>query len=93
MSPDLYPTPTRLKLLRQVANRQVIVDLTLDDGGWRVVLFPYAPTQYQDQVTVTHRIDELERAGWVKLLEPAEVDYVLTDEGWQILATYGGPAT
>lgn len=80
---DLYPTRTRLHLLAQVANSQVAMDVT-DDRGHRIVLWPDAPTSWQDQTTVTVRVRELERAGWV-VLDTAGVWWLLTDAGREVL--------
>jgi hypothetical protein len=78
---NLYPTPTRIQLLRDIANAQVFTDLTADTA--RVVLCPYAPTEWQTQQTVTKRVQELESAGWVAETDGA--DWVLTDAGREIL--------
>ena len=86
---SLYPTKTRLALLRQVANSQVqaqYFDETQAFDEPRAVLFPDAPTSWQDRRIVTARMRELERAGWVR--EPALGDfgtYQVTDEGRKIL--------
>lgn len=80
----LYPTTTRLRLLRQIANGQVGIDLTAD-LGYRAVLWPDAPTSWQDQVTVTARVNELERAGWVRR-DDGEVWWLVTDAGNEVLA-------
>lgn len=60
---DLFPTKTRLALLDDVANGQVLTDITEDDDV--ILLFPNAPTEWQSRVRVTARIRELERAGWI----------------------------
>lgn len=88
MAGGLYPTKTRLALLRQVANNQVMVDLTTEDGEFRVVLFPNAPDEYQTQQTVTARIDEMESEGWIRV-DRAGVYYLLTDAGCRILEEAG----
>lgn len=80
---SLYSTPTRLQLLRQVDNSQVGMDITTDLGP-RAVLWPDAPTSWQDHVTVTARIKELEHAGWVRL-DDAEVWWLVTDAGREVL--------
>lgn len=81
MSDELYPTPTRLELLRAIQNSVVEVDTTADD--FTVVLFPYAPTSWQERQIVTARVLEVERAGWVEL-RPWD-GYKLTDAGRAIL--------
>lgn len=80
---DLYPTKARLKLLRQIRNSQVGTDLLAERE--RIVLWPYAPTEYQTQQTVTARVRELEAAGWVRR-SASGADWLLTDEGRKVLA-------
>lgn len=63
---DLYPTPTRLRLLAEIVNGQVLTDITRDDDQDVIWLFPDAPTSWQDRVKVTARVRELEAAGWVE---------------------------
>jgi hypothetical protein len=87
MAADLYPTKTRLALLRQVANSQVMTDPTAEHH--HVVLFPDAPDVWANRVTVTARIDELERAGWVVDNE-AEVFWHPTEAGLAVLAAADG---
>lgn len=72
---ELYPTKTRLALLRAIQNSQVQVDTTAEN--FVVVLFPDAPTSWQDRQVVTARVIEVERAGWVEL-RPWD--------GWQLTA-------
>lgn len=79
----LYPTKSRLALLAGVENLAVTVDVTSD--VWRVVWHPYAPDQWQDQVAVTARIAELERAGWVTVDEE-QAKVRITDAGHKVLA-------
>lgn len=84
MPADLYPTKTRLALLRQIANSQVMTDLTHDgDGPAPILLFPDAPTSWQDRVKVSARVDEMERAGWVRdelgTWIPTEAGYAVLD--------------
>ena len=79
----LYPTKARLSLLAGVANLAVTVDITSD--VWRVVWHPYAPDQWQDQVAVTARIAEMERAGWVSVDED-RAKVRITDAGRGVLA-------
>lgn len=78
MSGDLYPTKTRLGLLAEIANGQVLTDITADDDV--ILLFPWAPTQWQDRVKVTARVREMERAGWVET-DTAGVTWQLTERG------------
>jgi len=80
---SLYPTKTRLALLRQVANSQVATG----DDGHEVFAWPDAPTSWQDRVKVTARMDELVRAGWVTTDEAdgPGVWWLLTDDGRKIL--------
>ena len=77
----LFPTKTRVELLRQVANSQVLTDLTVDE--FTVWLFPDAPTSWQDRVKVTARIRELDGAGWIA--ENAVGDWLVTDGGRAVL--------
>ena len=77
----LYPTKTRLALLRQVANAQVLTDLTVDE--FTVWLFPDAPTSWQDRVKVTARVREMDHAGWIA--ENTIGDWQLTDDGCKVL--------
>lgn len=81
---DLYPTPTRLRLLTEIANGQVLTDITREDDQDVILLFPDAPTSWQDRVKVTARVRELERAGWAEefLLGPT---WSLTDAGREVL--------
>lgn len=64
MSASLYPTPSRRRLVRQISNGQVVTDITAD--GDVILLFPDAPTSWQDSERVTARVRELEAAGWVE---------------------------
>ena len=86
---SLYPTKTRLALLRQVANSQVqaqYFDETQAFDEPRALLFPDVPTSWQDPRLVTARMRELQRAGWVR--EPELGDFgtwQVTDEGRKIL--------
>jgi hypothetical protein len=77
---SLYPTRTRRELLAAVANGQVITDYTAD--CFVAVLFPDAPTSWQDRVTVTARVREAEQAGWIK---EQGTDWRLTEAGWDAL--------
>jgi len=80
---DLYPTKTRLALLRQVAN-SLVQSGYADD----VLLFPDAPTSWEYSRKVTARIEELERAGWVTELHPDHPGcwWVPTEAGYAVLA-------
>jgi hypothetical protein len=79
---DLYPTPTRVNLLRDVDEGRVFTDVTAEHD--RVVLVPNAPTEWQTQRLVTVRMAEVERAGWVEEYDAAM--WRLTDKGREILA-------
>lgn len=79
---SLYPTKTRLRLLLDIANSQVGTDIRADHD--RIILWPDAPTSWQDQVVVTARVRELEHAGWVTL-DQAEVWWLVTDAGREVL--------
>lgn len=83
---DLFPTPTRLALLRDIDAGHVLVDTTVEK--FTVVLFPDAPTSWQDRQTVTARVIELEVAGWAELA-PWH-GWQLTDAGRAVLDTHGG---
>lgn len=84
---DLYPTRTRLALLREVRDGRVHIDLTADDETF--LWFPYAPTQWQDRTVVTARVQEQLNAGWLQLDEDRwELD--LTNEGRAVLAAKDG---
>jgi hypothetical protein len=85
-SADLYPTKARLALLRDIANGQVLTDITADDDV--VLLFPDAPTSWQDRRRVTVRVRELEQAGWAET-DPAGVTWQLTDAGLLVCAENG----
>lgn len=63
---DLYPTKTRLALLRDVADGRVKRRFGVDIDTWT-------------DRTVTFRMEELERAGWVELGE-----FVGRSQQWQI---------
>lgn len=82
--PELYPTPTRLQLLAQIANDQVLTDITRDDNQDVILLFPDAPTSWQDRIRVTARVRELEHAGWAAEFERGPT-WSLTDAGRAIL--------
>jgi hypothetical protein len=82
---DLYPTKTRLQLLREIANSQVLTDiLNVDEDV--ILLFPDAPTSWQDRVKVTTRVRELEAAGWIA--ESAEGEWRLAPGGRAILEAH-----
>lgn len=77
---DLYPTPTRLRLLRAVSLGEVFRDHRDDD--WLVYGDPVA-----DKVTA--RIEEMRSAGWCELVAtPARQwagKWQLTDTGQAVL--------
>jgi hypothetical protein len=77
---SLYPTRTRRDLLAAVGNGQVLTDYTADT--FVALLFPDAPTSWQDRVTVTARVREAEQAGWI---EEQGSDWRLTEAGWAVL--------
>lgn len=81
MTADLYPTPTRLRLLDQIANSQVATDITED--GDVIWLWPDAPTSWQDRVKVTARVRELETAGWAE--QSHGMWWIPTDTGYAVL--------
>lgn len=84
---DLFPTKTRLALLRQVANSQVVTDIVLDVDDQDVIwLFPDAPTSWQDHIRVTARIREMEHAGWVTTVDGVGMSWYPTDAGYAVLA-------
>lgn len=79
----LYPTKTRLALVRAVANGQVATDVTADDD--LIWLYPNYPTEHDTRRRVTHDVRELERAGWVEE-DQAGVFWRLTGAGRAVLA-------
>jgi hypothetical protein len=86
---ELYPTKNRRALLDAIANGQVLTDITapvLDV----IVLFPNAPTEWQTRQTVTARVRELERAGWVEE-DDAGVEWRTTDAGEAARTGPAGP--
>lgn len=80
MSTDLYPTPTRLALLRAVDAADVIEGLTEDTDGdtWLLAQSPYGHRR------VTARILDAQGAGWVTLHADG-VTWRLTDTGRAVL--------
>lgn len=86
MNDRLYPTPTRLRLLTEVRDRQVTRYPPVH--GCRVQ--SYLP----DGTLVTARIAELERAGWIEAGDRLADDpdspswWRLTDEGVSLLAEH-----
>lgn len=79
MSKDLYPTKTRLALLREVADGRIM----LGAGG-----IAYGGPCYSVVTgrTVTARIAEMFHAGWVEPAEGTEGGYwSLTDAGRAVL--------
>lgn len=77
---ELHPTPTRLALLRDVAH-------------WHVYRRRGVDYDSATDRTVTARMAELERAGWVELGGERELDRLLwrlTPAGRAVLDTHGG---
>lgn len=90
MAADLYPTKTRLALLRQVANSQVITDISPEADDQDVIwLFPDAPTSWQWRTRVTARIREMEHAGWVTEGDHIGATWYPTDTGYDVLEANG----
>lgn len=86
---DLYPTPTRLALLRDVANGQVMTDITRNEDV--ILLFPNAPTEWQTRQGVTSRVRELERVGWVEEdYDDGHWEWQVTAAGRAVLDAHGG---
>ena len=85
MSEALYPTPTRLALLRQVANSQV---QSGDSDG--VLLYPDAPDAWDNPQTVTARIYEMERSGWAVEANPGHPGswWTPTVDGYAVLKAH-----
>ena len=83
----LYPTKTRLALLRAVDQADVIEGITDDTDGDTWMLFP--PPDEPRRVTA--RVMEALGAGWVTLHADG-VTWRLTDTGRQILAAADGGA-
>lgn len=83
MADRLYPTKTRLALLDQMDNGQVLTDITVDHD--LILLFPYAPTQWQDRTAVTAKAREMEAAGWCEEREGG-IDWQPTAYGRAIRA-------
>jgi len=75
---DLYPTPTRLALLRRVAEGQIV---WLAGGISR---------DERDGSRVTARVAEMERAGWITRDFGPWRRWKLTDTGRAVLARHGG---
>lgn len=78
---SLYPTKTRLGLLRDIAEDRVFTDVTAEHA--RIVFAPNAPDEWQTQQTVTSRVEELEREGWIE--EHGCSSWRLTDAGREVL--------
>lgn len=78
----LYPTPTRLALLRDVAAGNVLDGVTPEtDGHTWLVVAPFVPLK------VCARIQEMDAAGWVERGEPF---WRITEAGTVVLAANGG---
>lgn len=80
---DLCPTKTRLELLGHIHAGRVGGDMLAERE--RIALWPYAPTEWQTQQTVTSRVLELEQAGWVYRSESG-AEWLLTETGRKVLA-------
>jgi hypothetical protein len=86
----LYPTPTRLALLRDVADPETSV---LEHWSWRTDK-RYTEIRYPDgdRRQANARIEELRAAGWVRLGSPshpsmyASRPWELTDAGRKLFA-------
>lgn len=78
---SLYPTPTRVALLIEIADGVVFEGITEETEGrtWSTAGAEHgAPAR-----VVTARVDELRRAGWVEI-DDAET-WRLTDAGRRVL--------
>jgi hypothetical protein len=73
---DLYPTPTRIQLLRDLETECVVEN---EDGTWLL-----SQTNAFPPVKVSAEIRKFHSAGWVELLPNVE-RWVLTDAGREIL--------
>lgn len=77
---DLYPTPTRLALLRQIDAREV----------WSSLRDDVIRTQFGQGRVVTAAVNEMWRAGWVEpVVGPIGTLWTVTDTGRDVLT----PAT
>ena len=73
---DLYPTKTRLALLRSIADGRVTADWdSRGDTAW---------TDERSGRVVTSRVREMSRAGWVVIASIVD-DLSLTDAGREVL--------
>lgn len=80
---DLYPTKTRLRLLRAVQSGDVLDGSVLIDDDALGNAWLCEPGEERRKVTA--RVIELEEAGWIVLDEPY-VHWTLTAEGARVLA-------
>lgn len=89
MADDLYPTKTRLALLKDIAYGRVLTDISRDDDQDVILLFPNAPSEWNSRVRVTVRVRELEQAGWAEefILGPT---WSLTEAGRDVLEAARG---
>lgn len=90
----LYPTKTRLKLLGEVASSKVVWwPPSAGDAGWAC----WFSGEGGDR-KVTARMDEMEKAGWVRKDSAAYAGhrasqpYVLTGVGHEILSKHREPS-
>lgn len=78
---DLHPTKTRMALLAAVDQDDVIEGFTEVTQGKTY----WIPDAVLPVTVVTARIREAERAGWVRLVDPPGVHWVLTGLGEEVL--------
>ncbi len=74
---SLYPTPTRLALLQDIAVRDVIEGINGEDGI-------FVLNSLDEPRRVTAQIEQMARAGWVEL-DDAHLYWQLTAEGRRVL--------
>lgn len=79
---SLYPTPSRLALLRAVSYGEVLEGITDEHAG--VTWLTTGAEDGEPARKVTARIDEMHRAGWVELADDA-VTWRLTELGRIVL--------
>lgn len=90
MATDLHPTPTRLALLRDIADPDVQVYRCRRFSSDKLESAVKRP--YELERKVTAQTDEMERAGWIRLGHAdhpsmyAPRAWELTDLGRQVLA-------
>lgn len=83
---SLYPTPTRLALLREI-DAENVTDGAEDDETYLI-----DPDPPYDSRKVTARVDEMQRAGWCDLDDRRPYLWVLTQPGRDVLAGTPAPA-